>query len=710
MLSLLIALLTAPPAVGADLALETGLRHDEAWRGLKAATSGPAGLLNQQPNLLLAGMSPTGRPVYYEEHTRVAAQSIQVDELWPGGDTQLFLDGAGIDHLGMWDSGAPRVSHVEFDVRVATQDDAASVTSHSQGVAGILAAAGLNSAAHGMAPAAQLKCWDWNDDQEEMLTAAWQGLQVSNHSYGASVGWGLVGSTWYWYGDPAVSPVEDYEFGFYNATSSFLDELAWLEPRYLTVRSAGNHRLDVGPASGVPHFVYQGGWQQSFDPRDPDGGATGFDTLPPEAVSKNGLVVGAVADLPQGWTDPAAVQLTTFTSFGPTDDGRIKPDVVANGVGLTVPGRASDMEYTTISGTSASSPTVAGAAALLTRLFSLGHSLPDGSPRAPLSSTVKGLLIHTADEAGPAPGPDYQAGWGLVNARAAALLLQEDNQRHRRILEGTFTSAGDSWIHVRSLGGPARLTLCWTDYPAVQRPPALDDPTPRLVHDLDMTVQSGTTPTVIRSWALDPLHPDHPAEAVGNHLDNVERIDWTPSPGQVFSIRLQAGPLQAAQAWSLLLSGVEPVAKLRMLSARTQAALDDTLWLDVELDGGLAVRGVDLDLRWPTGLLQFVDVAAGEVLAQGGVEPLVDVNESGPAGLRARLDRVGDTQGLMLPSGPVARVRLVLRSLSPVQVDLTASRVVGVAGDTDQAVEWEALVVNPGEDPVELEFSPQDVE
>ncbi len=706
----LLAALSLAPGAWAGLDLQPGLRHDDTWRALRSTTTGPAAVLNDQPHLLLAGMTTYGRPVYYEEHSRVAAQSIQLDELWPGGDTQLQLDGLGVDHMGMWDSGSPRITHVELAGRVETQDNAASVTSHSQSVAGILVSSGLNSAAHGMAPAALLKSWDWNDDQTEMMDAAWQGLRVSNHSYGASVGWGLVSNTWYWYGDPALSPVEDADFGYYNATSSFLDELAWLEPRYLTVRSAGNHRLDVGPAPGVPHFVYQGGWQQSFDVRDPDGGVLGFDTLPPEAVSKNGLVVGAVSDLPLGWTDPASALLTSFTSYGPTDDGRIKPDLVANGTTLVTPGRSSNTDYVNFSGTSAAAPTVAGAASLLTNLFSQGHLLPDGSPRAPLSSTVKGLLIHTADEVGLSPGPDYQAGWGLVNARTAALLLNEDNQRRRRILEGTLTSMGEAWIHVRSLGGPARLTLCWTDYPAIPRPPALDDSSPRLVHDLNMTVQSGTTPTTWRAWALDPQYPDHPAQAVGNHLDNVERIDWTPLAGQYFSILLQAGMLQAPQAWSLLLSGVEPVAKLRMQSARTLAALDDTLWLDVELEGGLAVRGVDLDLRWPAGALLVVDVEAGEVLSQGGIEPQVEVLESGSAGLRVRLDRLGDNQGLTLPSGVVARLRLVLRSLSPVRVDLSASRLVGVGGDTDQAVDWELLQVNPGADPEELEFSPLDLE
>jgi len=109
-----IATLALAAGAWAQAALQPGLRQDAAWRELKSATTGPAGALNSQSHLLLAGMSPAGRPVYYEEHSRIAAQSIQVDELWPGGDTNLQLDGLSVDHLGMWDSGAPRVTHLAW--------------------------------------------------------------------------------------------------------------------------------------------------------------------------------------------------------------------------------------------------------------------------------------------------------------------------------------------------------------------------------------------------------------------------------------------------------------------------------------------------------------------------------------------------------------------------------------------------------------------
>jgi hypothetical protein len=45
-----------------------------------------------------------------------------------------------------------------------------------------------------------------------------------------------------------------------------------------------------------------------------------------------------------------------------------------------------------------------------------------------LAATLKGLILHTADEAGFADGPDYQFGWGLINAEKAANVLTNINQ------------------------------------------------------------------------------------------------------------------------------------------------------------------------------------------------------------------------------------------------------------------------------------------
>lgn len=117
------------------------------------------------------------------------------------------------------------------------------------------------------------------------------------------------------------------------------------------------------------------------------------------ADGKGVISVGAV--------DPSGL-LAYFSSRGPTYDGRIKPDVVAGGVGV-ISASASDSDgYEPVQGTSFSAPLVAGVCALLLQIH------PDWTPRK-----IAEALRQTATDLGP-PGPDNLYGWGLVNAAAAA--------------------------------------------------------------------------------------------------------------------------------------------------------------------------------------------------------------------------------------------------------------------------------------------------
>ena len=151
-----------------------------------------------------------------------------------------------------------------------------------------------------------------------------------------------------------------------------------------------------------------------------DGGSNGFDTITIKQTAKNVLTVGAVHDLVAGYQGPTSVVPASFSSCGPTDDGRIKPDVVANGIDIYSCNNGSDTDYRSDWwGTSFSTPSVSGSLALLLQLQNNLH----GTNQPLLASTLKALLIHTADEAGPADGPDYRLGWGLVNTFAAAELM-----------------------------------------------------------------------------------------------------------------------------------------------------------------------------------------------------------------------------------------------------------------------------------------------
>ena len=81
------------------------------------------------------------------------------------------LTGQGIK-VGIWDGGAVLGRHLEFGNRVKQGDGATNINRHPTHVAGTIAAAGKNPEAEGMAPRAELYCYDWDNDVEEMIDAA----------------------------------------------------------------------------------------------------------------------------------------------------------------------------------------------------------------------------------------------------------------------------------------------------------------------------------------------------------------------------------------------------------------------------------------------------------------------------------------------------------------------------------------------------------
>src|SRR5262245_24853241 len=95
----------------------------------------------------------------------------------------------------------------------------------------------------------------------------------------------------------------------------------------------------------------------------------------------------------------------TFSSVGPTADGRIKPDVAALGVRAKVAGAATVSAYGLANGTSFSCPLTAGVVALLLQ--------------AHPTYTVDQVLLALRSTASQHAEPDILLGWGLVDAVAA---------------------------------------------------------------------------------------------------------------------------------------------------------------------------------------------------------------------------------------------------------------------------------------------------
>ncbi|XZF61792.1 MAG: S8 family serine peptidase [Gloeotrichia echinulata DVL01] len=496
-----------------------------------------------------------------------AANTTRTNTLWPAGGLGLDLTGAGVT-VGVWDGGAIRSTHQEFGNRVTIVDNV-TLSNHATRVAGTIGAAGIDPNARGMANQVQIRSLDWNNDFAELGNNA-PNISLSNHSYGFPTGWyGLLnlgdGFTDVWADDPSLFAIEDPDFGRYSQETQALDQVLYNNPALLSIWAAGNDR-DEQFTNYKPGFYYayvSGGNQaprfylinNNIIPAPPkDGGISGYDTLPEVQTAKNSLVVGAIDDITVAdWiaanvnnTNPS-VKMPSFSSWGPTDDGRVKPDLVANGVGLFSSTASSDTDYDVKSGTSTAAPSVTGTMALLYQHHNNLSSDPDyqfykningiNKPRfqniaRPSSATMKGLAIHTAVDVNQ-PGPDYSFGWGLLNANNAATFLNNlaTNSQRDLLAEDTYSGDGKTIGRLSSNGKqPIKVTLIWTDpAPATVPSRTVDNPTSVLVNDLDLWL-TGPNGTTYYPWTLDPSNPNAPAvKTTANHRDNIEQVFIPPT-------------------------------------------------------------------------------------------------------------------------------------------------------------------------------------
>lgn len=476
-----------------------------------------------------------GQPIYYYKMDVQAGRSISADKVWPGGSTGFNLSGSGFS-LGVWDGGSV-ANHPEFGSRVTIVDGSGN-DSHGTWVAGAMAAAGVDPTAKGIAFQANIRSYDWNNDRGELATAANAGLKVTNHSYGqVQYGWlenGRGDGKWVWWGRPSLSETEDWKFGFYDQGARDWDTVAYNAPGMLIIMSAGNSRLQSPPTQPVEHWVQDasGNWvSNTTNVRSTDGIGPGWDSLGGEKTGKNVLVVGAVVKQPTGYAGPNSVVMSDFSQWGPTDDGRIKPDIVAPGVSIKAPNPGSG--YSNVDGTSFSSPIVAGAVGLISQHFqnALGKS--------PRGATLRALAIHGADECGGAPGPDYAFGWGQINPATSCQAISVA-KFNRDLIQEQRLSAGQSKIINLNVGagGPLKVTIAWNDPAGTVSAAALNARTKKLINDLDVRVIHTPTNTTFLPWKLDPANPSAPATTGDNTVDNVEQVLVQNPPSGPYQIRI----------------------------------------------------------------------------------------------------------------------------------------------------------------------------
>ncbi|MCX7005491.1 MAG: S8 family serine peptidase [bacterium] len=510
----------------------------------------------------LMRLDAAGQPLYYSTFNVNAAISTAADVL---RDLPVYgLAGNNVT-VGVWDGGTVLSTHQEFGGRVQVMDGAASHW-HSTHVGGTIAASGVDANARGMAPSCHIHSYDWNTDIAEMTargaSAPGQGdkLYLSNHSYGLDGGWfwdSAGGSGWHW--RRGLGTLQDPTFGQYGDEARNLDTVAYGAPYYLIICAAGNDR-DDNPANGDTVYHWNGSsfiattYNSATHPLGDGAYKGGYDCMSWYALAKNSLTIGAVNDAVVFYwgfpfRSPAAGTMAGFSAWGPTDDGRIKPDVVGNGVDLYSTHNAGNAAYATAGGTSMSSPNVCGTAALLLEYFRrFGNE-----PRA---STMKALLIHTADDIGTA-GPDYAYGWGLVNGWAAADLIAGDHRGMgvTHIREALRTDADDWLEYTYTSAGvaPFKATLCWTDPPGTTTT-GDDDRTRKLVNDLDLRVIDPNT-TTHYPFHLDYNNPGAAATRADNSVDNVEQVLIDAPVAGTYTVRVRRwGALTAPQYFSLIVT------------------------------------------------------------------------------------------------------------------------------------------------------------
>ncbi len=501
----------------------------DSFAQTKAAEKQQAILIAQQRNLPikltledggiaeLQRIAEDGSPIYYRTFNVAAARSTRANHLNIGGSLGLNLDGQDMTAY-VWDGGHARASHQEYDGaggtnRVTIQDAASEggtqLNFHAAHVTGTITASGVVANAKGMAPRSRVNGYMWNNDVAEATSAAANGMLLSNHSYGFR-----------------SDLVPDQYFGAYIQDSRDWDNVMYNAPYYLMVVAAGN--------DGSTN--YNG---------NPLGGNSAYDKLTGHSTSKNNLVIANAQDANVNNNgDLISVTINSSSSEGPTDDLRIKPDLTGNGTSVYSTYENSNTAYASITGTSMASPNVTGSLLLLQQHY---NNVNGNFMR---SATLKGLALHTADDAGPT-GPDAVYGWGLMNSKRAAEVISANGSASK--IEELSLSSGQSYTVTVDSDGVNDLlaSISWTDVPGAVNN-STNSSNAALVNDLDIRVTKAGS--LFSPWRLTGITTNGKGD---NSKDNYERVDVANASGTYTITVTHKGSLSSgSQNFSLVVTGL----------------------------------------------------------------------------------------------------------------------------------------------------------
>ncbi|MEC8831486.1 MAG: S8 family serine peptidase, partial [Bacteroidota bacterium] len=465
--------------------------------------------------IALKDIGTDGTPLYYTTLNDPTSQTSRAHTLYDKGLLILGLTGTNME-VGVWDSGVALSSHQEFDVRAKNADNADEVSLHATLVTGNLISAGVEPNAKGVAYEAQALTHDWSRDKIEVAEAAANGMLLSNHSYGI-----------------LSDRVPDWYFGAYIKVTQDWDRIMYNAPYYLMVTAAGNA-------------------QKSYDNDAPIFGKTadGFDLLLGFTTTKNGLTIAGANTEIDSNGDLKKASVAGYSSFGPVDDGRVKPDLAGDGGNILSTSSITNSSYQVSAGTSMAAPGVTGTLLLLQQY----HEELFGNYMK--AATLKGLALHTADDVD-AKGPDYKMGWGVMNAKAAAEILQ--NKDYTSLVNEERISNGETYsITVNAIeGAPLIASISWTDPEAenINRGD-LNSTIAALVNDLDIRIsKDGET---FFPWKLNPARANDAATRGDNKVDPFERVEVENATGSYIITISHKGSLKnGIQDFSLVVTGAQ---------------------------------------------------------------------------------------------------------------------------------------------------------
>jgi len=331
------------------------------------------------------------------------------------------------------------------------------------------------------------------DMEDNYTTAINLGAQVANNSIGSNVA--ANGYSCNWEGD-------------YEGAAALIDKLVYgIHGPMIIVWAAGNER-GYGTCG------------------------TSYGTIPPPCPAKNTISVGA--------TYAEDDQMTSFSSWGPTDDGRIRPDVVAPGDSHDggIKSCSYGSSYMQMAGTSMASPVVTGCVTLALEMWQRVMGTPNPPPYL-----IKALIIHGADDKG-APGPDYVYGYGRVWIPRTLDLISL-----KAFLDFSLEQGQSFSRRFKVLGAePFKVTLAWTD-PAG---PVLSGKD--LVNDLNLSVVAPDSSLKL-PFILSPANPEAPATTGIDNTNPVEQVLIENPTAGVYEVKVDGfyvpqGPQNAAIVFS----------------------------------------------------------------------------------------------------------------------------------------------------------------